>query len=91
MNESYPAMQERHDELDAQLGRQERLDRWAGPSEYYEIEPEEPAVIRDCTNCRHAINSQAPYWCSAYSKMTYGDGVTDCSGWSWDPVDEAAA
>ncbi len=91
MTESYREMEARHAIADDQMYWQDNMRRWAGLPEYQDAPDPDPNTVQDCTNCRYAINSQAPYWCSAYRRMTYGDGVTGCSGWSWDPVEEAAA
>ena len=98
MSESYRTMEARHAALDDQMERQECEARWAGPTEYIEVElparaaVPDPAPVRDCTNCRYAGASREAsgvgYWCRVYQRSVFADGKIGCSGWPWDPREE---
>jgi len=83
MAESYREMEERHAILDTQMYQQEYADRWAGQGDDVLVAELDPATVRDCANCRYSNGD----WCRAYCRPI----SVGCSGWAWDPKDEAAA
>ena len=99
MPESYREMEARHAQMDDREYQREQEDeaRWAGPTEYIEVElparaaVPDPAPVRDCTNCRYAGASREAsgvgYWCRVYQRSVFADGKAGCSGWPWDPKD----
>ena len=91
MAESYRAMEQRHEAADWEMERQEWYGRWAGDGPDHEVAEEEPAIVRDCTNCHNGDGSTPPNCRVADKRLVFGDGEIVCYAGAWDPVDEVAA